>query len=161
MTRRVFLAAATLAAALAAASPASADWQFTRWGMLLPEVLTASEGKAARLPDAPINAEAMLPGAGVCRAQLPGPYVFAGVAFTEVNFCFNEIGRLVAVDLVAPLDAFAPVDQALAATFSQPERRGPGPANRTYVDEKNGDSLHLVQTGSTHLFVRPRDGGRE
>jgi hypothetical protein len=82
-----------LAAALAcvAASPAEADWQYTRWGMTPKQVVAASRGAAKPNTDGEATRDNY-------KTLLRAPFVAGEHRFTA-SFIFNNQNRLIRISL--------------------------------------------------------------
>ena len=74
------LALSTLLVALAC--PASADWQYTKWGMTVDEVIKASSGKATRIDDSRRDSEMQ-------KTMATAPFV-AGEFVFQADFMFGR-----------------------------------------------------------------------
>lgn len=137
---RTWAVAAIAAAILTTATPAAADWQWTRWGMSPAEVVTASGGKA-------------VPGARGLYV-LSEPQVAGGLTFDSVAFSFDD-GRLSAVTMVSDDILFIEAEWKLAAAFGEPVVKSDDQGRvRVFVDRAKGNSIRLVETsvGSTLVY---------
>lgn len=76
-------------ALIAAPLSATADWQYTKWGMTVNEVVRASNGLAVAGDDPKKTVRAPKDGPILLRALARGPYEASGLRFV-VNFLFNE-----------------------------------------------------------------------
>jgi hypothetical protein len=95
---------------------ASADWEFTRWGMTPEQVIAASQGRAIADP-APRQ---RLPKwvAVECKIGLTS-YRINEFRFW-VHFCFDLRNLLAAIYLYAPESDFISLDRALHSNFGPP-----------------------------------------
>lgn len=144
------------ATALAMAAPAHADWQFTRWGMSVDEVLAAGEGRVARIPADQVEAESTMVGTQ-CRTQISGPYELAGTTYSKVNLCFDATG-LARVMLYADELDYGAVDRALVSTFGEPAAETSLPS-KTFIDRDKGNTIRLLRFSETVLEYTPRPSG--
>jgi hypothetical protein len=155
--RIVILTVALIGVAMSA-EPASADWDYTKWGMTVDDVIFAGKGKVNRLNDEQTKDESTFYLA--CRAQSLLPVTIGGIVFNKVNFCFDTNGKLASVDLYAEESEFYAVDRALASTFGAPARASDdGIPERIYSDKNKGNSLRLVLISSTILTYTPIPSG--
>lgn len=76
--------------------PAHADWQFTRWGMTIDEVVTASKGNVARTSPATLKKNRMELGLGHAYAR--GTYSTGDFGFT--SYFYAPSGKLSGVRLL-------------------------------------------------------------
>lgn len=123
-------------------SQASADWQYTKWGMSPEDVISASGGIASR----------SLPENHVSRylddnqiAKLAAPYVGDGVSFSAI-FIFNEKNGLARVDLIASktiCDSGLLV-RKIRGSYGAPDEINsvPGASFQTWWDRKNNNEIH-------------------
>ena len=156
---RIFRLAATALVFLSFTRFGFADWDFTKWGMSLNQVVTASGGRARTLTPDRAKAESSFIGLS-CQAQIASPYTLAGLSFQKVNFCFDGDGRLQSVDLYTGGNDFEQVDRTLAAAFGAPAKsEGGSLPERIYVDRAKGNSLRLIRVSSTILSYRPIPSG--
>ena len=133
--RKALYAAAALA--LIAPSAASADWQYTRWGMSPAEVVAASQGRAS-----PVRGR---PGQRVFDLDLRATAAYAANSLTFVaEFFFTQgSGRLAAVKLVPTCEAMCDVLRSeLEATYgeAEPQRFAFGMTQR-WTDQDHGNRL--------------------
>ena len=114
---------------------ASADWQFTRWGMTPDQVARASDGRARRIP--PGDAKEWTRGDHI--AVLSMPYSEGRFAFTA-RFLF-EAGRLSVVQLALldPSKAHALVN-SIASYYGAAQRV----EKAVWVDRKNRNRISYV-----------------
>ena len=156
---RIFRLAATALVFLSFTRLGFADWDFTKWGMSLNQVVTASGGRARTLTPDQAKAESTFVGLS-CQAQIASPYTLAGLSFQKVNFCFDGDGRLQSVNLITEGNDFERVDRTLAAAFGAPAKsEGGSLPERIYVDRAKGNSLRLIRVSSTILSYRPIPSG--
>lgn len=141
------------AVAFAMAAPAHADWQFTRWGMSLDEVVAAGEGRVARIAADQVDAESTMVGTE-CRAQINGPYELAGTTYSKVNLCFDGTG-LARVMLYADEWDYGAVDRALVSALGEPVDETPLPS-KTFIDREKGNTIRLLRFSVTVLEYTPR-----
>ena len=73
------------------ASPANADWQYTRWGMTPEQVKTSSRGAATENTDTELDAKEL-------KAKLTAPYRSGALLF-RADFLFNSANKLSVVRL--------------------------------------------------------------
>lgn len=133
--RRAALAFTAALALSAIASPALADWQWTRWGMTPAEVTAAAAGKVRQTEPQTL--------------VLTEPVTVAGIEFPYVGFRFEE-GGLQLVAMQASFVHFDRIDGALAAAYgpaiaSSPS--GPNGKSRTYLDRAGGNTIALEGGG--------------
>lgn len=102
------------------AGPASADWQFTKWGMSKDQVIKASRGKASDADVADLEAHNLANKSAT--AQLKMPYTTGPLSFTAY-FLFSLDGQLVTVELdaVGGANAQAAFD-AVGGKYGMPDR---------------------------------------
>jgi hypothetical protein len=82
--------------ALAFATPAAADWQYTKWGTTIDQVQKASKGALQRCDNAPVCSERSLPNSAV---QLYGGYTTGQFNFSAYPMFNRHTSRLDAVAL--------------------------------------------------------------
>jgi len=113
---RPILAIASVMTLFAVASPAAADWSFTRWGMTPAQVVRASGG-TARLHDVPPNRGQVwiIKAVGTVRS---GDLVF------DARYYFEE-NRLVDVSLILKQGTCRAMLAALQNKYGPPEARNP------------------------------------
>lgn len=108
------IALSLAAAAVTVATPASADWSFTRWGMTPAQVVRASGG-TARLEDVP-------PSRGQTHiVRAVGTVRSGDLRFTAHYRFFND--RLVSVTLLPTSGSCSAVHQAIGSKYGRAEPR--------------------------------------
>lgn len=140
---RTWAVAATAAAILITATPAAADWQWTRWGMSPAEVVTASGSRAK-----PTTANLW---------TVDGPYIVGRVEFRSVEFGFDA-GHLFMVTLNADISWFDVADASLAQSFGQAVTIQDGGRRKVYADKASGNAITINQWaggGSMSITYRP------
>lgn len=142
-------AALILALVLASASPAAADWQFTKWGMTPAQVAAAGGSRIVPIVET----------APRWQLTMPGPYKVAGLTFDDVTFAFDD-GRLSEIELSAPSDSLGKVQQALASALGPPAYSRFGGEVQIYRDPAKGNSIKLRVMGPTIFlnYTPLRDG---
>lgn len=147
--------AALSVAALAASTPASADWRFTRWGMTPEEVQAA--GGSQVVPSGKKSKDVPL--------IIKGPFLVGEVKFDDVWFIFKD-GKLDTVALHAKMFREQEIAQALAAAFGEPsfqDRQRIGGSvfvsTRTYRDTAKGNAVELRCLGDCTVTYRALDQG--
>lgn len=137
------VAGCTLTLLAAQARPASADWQYTQWGMSPAQVTTASEGRAVENRDRSLDA-------GGLKAELAAPYQGASLPFTAV-FLFGLRDRLAAVTL-SPRDigVCGKLPALLQAHYGPPvAREGVDKAlTARWNDYGNNNAVNFLDLGS-------------
>lgn len=146
---RVFASLAVAAVLSTMASPAAAEWQWTRWGASPADVVALSAGKAEADP-----------GQARWKAKTTGPVTAAGVEFKVVRFGFDG-DRLAEISMSAPAVEFGRLEAALGATFGQPVAQEQGAfASRTYRDAARGNVVQIKRWGETvALTYKPIPAG--
>lgn len=144
------------------ATPAHADWRFTRWGMTVDEVVAASNGKvgprdpkdlaAERAEGERLAAQGAAPYREACTHRLLEPLTVADIAFHDVQFCFSPDGRLISVVQYSQTSALI-VAAALAEAI--------GPAVEVddneffpfwrFVDRERGNTMTVASRGPRDL----------
>lgn len=119
---------AALAAALALlAAPASAHWEFTRWGMTEREVVAASRGAVRALA----REQRRLVPAARMEYRAAGEFR-AGALRLNVAFAFDmRNGGLVCVSAQGAPEQAAALRARLERRFGRPQERGEDPASAT------------------------------
>lgn len=132
------LTAATLA--LASATMADADWQYTTWGSSPEAVVAASNGVATANPNRDKDSSPN-------RALLTAPYEGLGFAF-DAYFQFDAANRLVFVDLEPrnPSDC-REIRFGLTSTYGKPDETGSfGLIKWWNRDTRNGVVYYEIET---------------
>lgn len=111
---RIALSLALAVSAAAAATPAAADWSFTRWGMTPAQVVRASGG-TARLEDVPPNRGQT----HIIRAV--GTVRSGDLRFNAEYRFFND--RLVSVKLLPTTGSCSAVRQAVGSKYGRADPR--------------------------------------
>lgn len=112
---------ALLAAALLSfAGTARADWQFTKWGMSVDQLVSASGGKAVRIPPDQIAAKSPPKGPLRCLAEVAPPYRIGSTDFDSGSFLFDANGRLAAINFSVRADKFDELQSQLTAALGRP-----------------------------------------
>lgn len=143
MTNRFFIIIVA-AAFVSSGAPASADWQYAKWGMTAAEVIAASNGEARRLP------------AGkeiVCafNDQKPIAYIPAKKIDQwtfEVVFCAAGGGKLssVALEPKPAEDTYNSLRASLLGRYGRPIQDGQGDiAVTAWNDTKGGNLVRLAR----------------
>jgi hypothetical protein len=119
-------ATGVLAAALAClATPALAHWEFTRWGMTLPQVVAASRGAVAELP---VDQRRPVPAARM--EYRAGGQFRSGTLQLNVAFAFDaRNGGLVCVSARGDGAQAQALRARLERLFGAPQERGRDPAS--------------------------------
>lgn len=145
--------AITLLAACAA-TPAAADWRFTKWGMTQAEVVAAGEGQV--VPSGFRNKYQPL--------VIKGPYEVGGIKFKQVRFVFeNDKLTMVALDT----HAFNQdeLHKMLSASFGEATRKDAyrtGPitdTTLTFRDAAKGNAITLHCGLECNVQYAPLDQG--
>ena len=119
------------------ASPAAADWQYSRWGMSPAQLAAASGGVAKPNDDRDLDAEGL-------RAELAAPYMAGSLPFTAV-FRFDAEGGLDDVALIPAGPVSCPaVRAALVAHHGTPEGK---------ADPQSGATLRWHDLDADNLVV--------
>lgn len=129
-------------------TPASADWQYAKWGMTAQQVLAASKGEARSIPSGSRI---------VCAStdQRPIGYVPSKRIDTwtfEVVFCSGDNGRLSSVALEPkPSDnSFLPLKTALQSRYGRPIQESTSDIGWTvWRDERGGNLVRLSRVISS------------
>lgn len=138
---RAWMAVAAVAAMVVSATPATADWQWTRWGMTEAEVVAASGGRAV-----PHD------GGNQWLLRIHGPYKVGTTNFDNVSFRFTA-GGLSAISMMAGADDFESLERQITASVGAPVGAGGGrTAFRTWIDREKGNSIEL-QVISDAVFL--------
>jgi hypothetical protein len=160
---RTFVLAAVIAAATVWTQPASADWQYTKWGMQPEQAMRASAGQlrpptAAEAPGMSIRGEP--PG-------LVGSYAAGTMVFT-VGLYFRGPGQT--LDLVQLVlqnrDRFQEVVPALRGQYGEPVARDSTTVGQVYRwrDDRNNLSVQLYAFDNraviSYTSLRGAAGGR-
>jgi hypothetical protein len=137
MTRKMVLFAFACAAA---GSPASANWQYTRWGMTPAEVIDASKGKAAA-------GDGTKAAKGDDRVEAMGSYD-AGETTFVAKFWFGHQGLSAVVLQLRDYDRCLAVQRDLLAKYGEPvEKTGGGDIQRRmWADGQNGNRVAMLNT---------------
>lgn len=135
------------------ATPAAADWRFTKWGMSPDEVKAAGGDQVV-----PWKKKKPLP------LAIMGPYEVGGVKFDDVVFVFDD-GKLTEVVLHTKIWNQDKLREMLAASFGQASykdrsRIGSVPVTTdTYQDRDKGNSITLWCLGDCSVTYKPLDQG--
>jgi hypothetical protein len=149
------IAALVGATILAAATPAAADWRFTKWGMTPEEVQAAAPDQV--VPSGKKNKNIPL--------IIKGPYEIGGIKFDDVWFIFKA-GKLDKVVMHANFFKQDELAKALATAFGPPvdsDRSRIGGSvsvsTRNYRDVAKGNAVELYCLGDCAVFYTPLDQG--
>ena len=140
------------------ATPASADWQYTKWGMTTEQVSAASKGQMKRC-----GAACDKQTTPTETALLYAPYQSGKFPFTAFAFFNNQTKKLafVSLRLDDPTMGFELVG-ALKGKYGQPESKSATQVMNLYVWRSGGDQIDVTLIGSspndtsTTLSYRPR-----
>jgi len=99
---------------------ASADWQYTKWGMTPEEVVAASNGLATEVsPEEKGKGGGALNDLENTEVLLKAPHEAGRYKFTA-SFCFDKVGhRLSAVQLILDKERLSPLGVELLASLGQ------------------------------------------
>ena len=153
---RVAIGVLAAMAVLGAASPAAADWGFTKWGMTQAQVVEASGGKAQLLSPDEARAATTFKGTA-CQVQIAQPQTIADLDVQKINFCFGEDGRLRSIEMILDESSFDLADQRLASVYGEAVYRGD--RRRVFNDPKGGDTVQLLLLTRTMIVYRPVPSG--
>ena len=135
---RKILTAAMLAAIVA--SPASAHWQYTKWGMTPDQVIAASGGSVQRG-----NGDRSVQGDATRGAT--GTYVAGDLTF-NANFWFGAKGLASTTLSLKDDDKCKDVQRDLLAKYGTPvEFSGGSVQRRMWADKSTGNRVVLISTG--------------
>lgn len=137
---------------------ATADWQQTRWGDSYAATMKVLGGQVSSYDVGQISEKSLFSGQ-VCKAYIP--HVQIGTwSFDEARLCFDANDHLIAVVLLAPVNAFTALDRALRENFGAPVKDEAGPIpDRLWRDETKGNALRLIQATGTILEYSPLESG--
>jgi hypothetical protein len=141
MTRKTVFGLVSLAS-LATVQPASADWQYTKWGMTVPQVAAASGGKATPLTDKGLDR-------GTDIVRLQAPYTSGAFVFTA-RFLFDaSTERLSRVDLKLENGKMcADLHGALYTKYGPPDTTKPSVAMLSiWRDRASSSTISLLTIG--------------
>lgn len=138
---------------LAAASPAVADWQYTRWGMTPQQVVAASRGAAKPNTDNEAHRDNY-------KTLLKAPFAAGEHRFTA-SFIFNNQNRLIRVSLLMEGGNCESLGFTLRSQYGQSTTRGLGSTWRDEV-RKNNVAFIAWNAARCNLEYWPFDatGGR-
>jgi hypothetical protein len=142
-----------VAAALAFATPAAADWQYTKWGTTIDQVQKASKGKLIAC-DASCAAQST----DRSRVHLRGEYR-AGEFVFNTWMGFDSQGRLNQVHLTAVYpDQVFPIVGSMRSKYGEPEsgRRGSILNTSTWRDRNDQVTLTLIGDTNASISYSPR-----
>lgn len=148
--------AALIIGLLSISTPATADWQYTRWGMTEAQVTTASKGKML-----PCNAECRKHSSDDLSARLFSNYTAGEYSFLAVIQFDRRTERLAAISLILkePSQGFK-LASDLRGKYGQPLTHQRTSLTEFYEwnDAKDRVSLFLIGNGpsSATLMYRPR-----
>lgn len=123
-------------------APASAHWQYTRWGMTPDQVIAASKNKAH------IASDPAMHGTDEARNLLDGKYQSQGLDF-DINFLFDGDNKLSHVNLHLVTPADCPVLQGRLSNIYGPAKTSATPIINLakWWDKQHGNVLVLMQIG--------------
>jgi hypothetical protein len=126
-------------AAISAAAPAQAHWQFTRWGMTPAQVMAASSG-TARKGEGDASAQ------GDATRQVVGDYAAGSFKFA-VSYWFDGSG-LARITMSQKDDAMCrELQRDLTARYGEPvEYEGGSVQRRMWADKPSGNRVVLIST---------------
>lgn len=120
------------------ATPASAHWQFTTWGMTAEQVIAASNG-SAHVGSGATSAQ------GDAKLGAAGTYVSGEYQFT-VNYWFGSAGlSMVSLSLRSDPQCRA-LQRDLLAKYGEPVEISPSGMRRMWADQANGNRVVLIST---------------
>jgi hypothetical protein len=138
--------------ALAFATPAAADWQYTKWGATIDQVQKASKGALQRCDNAPVCSERSLPNSAV---QLYGGYTTGQFNFSAYPMFNRHTSRLdaVALELSDPTMAGA-LGAALRSKYGEPVNASRGSTMSTSTWRDRNDEITLMTIGERNATLR-------
>lgn len=126
---------------LAAASPASAEWQFTNWGMSVDEVVAASGGSVERYNGSPGQ---RIMGSNF---QAKGSYSAGGYDF-ESEFYFDPSGRLSVIRLMLiDYSQCGSMREMMQGIYGSSAEGGLFRETQAWYDSDRGNVVRTTQVG--------------
>lgn len=120
---------------------ARADWEYTRWGMTVDQVQSASKGKLRKCSAPVCRAQVTTTSA----AQLYGEFNGGHFNFTVFALFELESGRLSSIKLrLWDADQTDALVRFLLTTYGEPERNSNGAIIETYVWQSSTDQITLL-----------------
>ena len=134
---------------VALSNTALADWQYTKWGMAVDEVIMASGGKASKFADSRRDTDTE-------KLLAIAPYVAGDFVF-EANFMFDKKnGELRGVILGLKEDNGRFLYAALVNRYGQPVSEGKTSVTQSarWLDRENNNNVVWLMIGADHTTVR-------
>lgn len=143
-----------LAATIAASAPARADWQYTKWGMSIAEVVNASKGELQRCgaacPKLQTDAEA---------AAVSGPYQSGPFEFKAFAYFTRGTGQLSSMLLyLKDVDQGFRLEDEMKAKYGRPTSQSDLSMSRTtiWLTETDKIEFSLIYKALVSLKYTPR-----
>ena len=126
---------------------ASADWQYTKWGMTVDEVIAASNGKARKFTDPAQNTD-------METLQAVAPYVAGDFVF-EAGFNFSKDSRLRTVRLKLIEGDGRRLSAALLNRYGKPlsESATSVTEHARWLDKKSNNTVVWFMIGAEYFTV--------
>ena len=125
-----------------------ADWQYTKWGMKVDEVIIASDGKAKEFVDSGRDSD-------TARTLATAPYV-AGDFLFEANFMFDrKTQKLRHVKLTLKKDNGGSLYAALVNRYGKPVSELETAVLRSarWLDRENNNNVNWLMIGESHTSI--------
>lgn len=125
-----------------------ADWQYTKWGMTVDEVIIASDGKAKEFVDSGRDSD-------TARTLATAPYI-AGDFLFEANFMFDrKTQQLRHVKLTLKKGNGRSLYAALVNRYGKPvsEHETAVLPSARWLDQENNNSVNWLMIGESHTSI--------